>query len=125
MKQLQIKNLVGFLRISILGRNPEFLLNYCKNEQIPIWDIIRVSKDKIVVSIYPFHFNKLADKAEANLYTVKIKKRIGLISFIHTLRARKEFIVAFILSAFVLYILSSVIWDVRIEGVTTEVESKL
>lgn len=110
MKQLQIKNIIGFVRVSILGENPETLLNHCKNAQITIWNINKVAAHHIELSVYPHQFKRLKHISEKYMFSVQMKKRFGLIHYLTVFSKKKEFIIAWIVSAMVLFLLSSIVW---------------
>src|SRR5699024_5796397 len=58
-------------------------------------------------------------------YNVSVKQEKGLPFIFKRLLRRKEIIVALIASFFLILCLSNVIWDVKVTGVSTEIEEKI
>jgi len=106
-----------------MGFSPERFLNLCSNHNILLWDLKNVG-DTYEMSISLRAFKQLKPLLKKTKTKLIIIEKQGLPFFLHRYRKRKVFFLGILCSAVLLYLLSSFIWNIHIEGnysQTTEV----
>ena len=105
----------GFVRIRLLGRNPERFLNLCANRRLQIWDLKRKGAFyELNLSIKDFF--KLEPVSRKSGTRAKILGRYGMPFFFQKHRKRKAFFAGIFLCAALLLLLSQFIWNIHVDG---------
>lgn len=125
MRRIQGKRIVGHVSLRIDGKRPELFLQRCVQAKIPMWNIEKISSKTYIAHIYRIHLTKVKRLSEQMDYDVTILKEMGYIALWKKLLKRRELFVATILAIIFLFILSNIVWDVNIHGVSTEIEEKI
>ncbi|HLS66450.1 MAG TPA: sporulation protein YqfD [Pseudogracilibacillus sp.] len=125
MKRIQGKQIVGHVSLRIDGKHPEFFLQRCVQAKIPMWNIKKISNTTYIIHVYRGHRSRVQRLGEQLDYDVTVLKEMGLIALIKKLFQRRELFVATILAILFLFVLSNIVWDVKIQGVSTELEEKI
>lgn len=105
----------GSVQIEVCGYLPERFLNLCQKQKIQIWNLRPVS-DGYVMEVSVSSFWKLKPLLRKSGTTVHILKKRGLPFLCFRYRKRKCFFAGIVLCGFLVYILSSFIWDIEITG---------
>jgi similar to stage IV sporulation protein len=117
MKQsLFIARLRGYVRIQIRGKECERLINPMMEKGFSIWDIQAVDEGDIEFFILIKDFFRLKPLLKRTGCRMHVLARYGLPFFIGRLGRRKVFfggMAAFIIG---LYLLTSIVWQVSVEG---------
>ena len=125
MKKVQGKNIVGYITIHMKGENLEYFLQACINENIPIWNVKRVSENYCTGTIYYAHLKTINELANHYGYTISNEHRQGYLNYLLQLWQRKELLLAVILSTLFIFLLSNIVWKIEIVGVPSELEEKI
>ncbi|MBA2938139.1 sporulation protein YqfD [Paenibacillus sp. CGMCC 1.16610] len=117
MKQsMFIARLRGYVRIQIRGTGCEKLINPMMEKAFSIWDIQAAEDGKLELNILIKDFFKLKPLLKRTGCRVHVLERYGLPFFMERLGRRKVFlggIAAFIIG---LYVLTSLVWQITVEG---------
>lgn len=116
MNSRMISTLQGYVTIQVRGKQPEALLNLASSKGIEIWDIYRVDEQRLQFNILLKHFFGLRPLLRETGCLPHVVKRFGFPFFLNKLEQRKWFgvgIVGFLIGIFVL---TSITWQVHVEG---------
>lgn len=125
MRINQGKSFHGQVRIKISGRLPERFLQELLEANIPLWDIQKVSNTSCEASIYLRDLQKVRHVKRKSEYSIKLLHGSGLPFRFRNILRKKPMILAVIISFFIILFLANIIWEVKIEGVSTEIEKKI
>ncbi|MDD9268670.1 sporulation protein YqfD [Paenibacillus sp. GCM10023248] len=115
-QSLFIARLRGYVRIQIRGNGCERLINPMMENEFSIWDIQVAGDGKLELNILIKDFFKLRPLLKRTGCRVHVQERHGLPFFMERLGRRKVFlsgIAGFILG---IYLLTSLVWQVSVEG---------
>ncbi|WP_194841325.1 sporulation protein YqfD [Salinibacillus xinjiangensis] len=115
----------GYITIQIKGKKPELFLNQCIREDIAIWDIRRNSEMEIEAKVHLKNLTNIRQIRRRLGYKVSLKEKNGLPFILAHLRFRKPLIIGLFLSLVLIFILSNMVWQVKIVGVSPEMEYKI
>lgn len=123
MRHQQSKYIVGYATIRMEGKQTEQFIQLCINEQIPVWNIIMLSSRKYEAMIYLHHFEQVKEIASTfTHFKVELVQKRGIFVKIKAILARKEWLLACIISIFFLFLLANTAWKVDIKGVPIHLE---
>jgi similar to stage IV sporulation protein len=125
MKHKQGIFVKGYITICIEGSRPESFLNKCMKANIPLWDIKRISDKQCEAKIHLKNVKKLKQIRRKTEYKISFKEKFGLPFIIGQFKYRKPMLIGLIMSIFVIFTLSNIVWDVKIVGVSPEMEYKI
>ena len=116
--------LKGYLLVTIKGYSPERFLNLCSNRNILIWNLHKTEGG------YEFHISlkgyyALRPIVRRTKTLPLVKKRYGFPFYFHKYKKRKIFFCGIFIAAFLVYIMSLFIWDVKISGQYTHTEEAI
>lgn len=115
----------GTITIEVEGLRCEDFLNRCLQENIPLWDVQRIDSKKCKARVYVSSIKRIKRiRKQANV-KLRINERFGLPFILSYLQFKKPLIIGLVLSFFVIFLLSNLIWQVKIVGVSPEIEYKL
>lgn len=110
-----LKYLKGYVRIRLKGGSPERFLNLCSNNNILIWQIIRVD-DEYEMYLSLKAFKELKNIIRKTNVKIKVIEKKGFPFFLYKYRKRKMFFAGILLCAVFVYILSLYVWQIEING---------
>lgn len=110
-----IRYIKGYLCIKIIGYSPERFLNLCRHHHIYLWGLTPHMHDyEMFISISGFR--KLKPILKKTKTKVVILNRYGLPFFLHKYRKRKVFFIGAAGCVLSIYIFSTIVWNIHIEG---------
>lgn len=115
----------GSITILIKGKKPERFLNELMRENIPIWDIKRHGENVLEATIYFKHLSALRKLRRQHRFTISFKHHYGLPFLLGALRLNKPVITGLLIALIVIFLVSNMVWQVKIIGVTPEMEYKI
>lgn len=110
-----LKYLKGYVRIRLKGGSPERFLNLCSNNNILIWQIIRID-DEYEMYLSLQAFKELKSIIRKTNVQIKIIEKKGFPFFLYKYRKRKMFFAGIVICALFVYILSLFVWQIEING---------
>ena len=116
--------LKGYVIIEISGKNYERFLNICLRRKIPI-RTTKPCKNGVILSINRSDFKKLHSVFRICDVRIRILKKCGIYHLIRKYRHRYVFLLCAVMSVVLLFITSSYIWTVTIDGAKPEEISML
>jgi similar to stage IV sporulation protein len=110
-----LKYLRGYVIIRITGFSPERFLNLCSNHQILIWDLKNIGNAyEMCISIKSY--KRLKSILKKTKTKSAILEKRGLPFFLHKYRKRKIFFLGILICAALIFLLSSFVWNIHIDG---------
>src|SRR5690625_7225 len=127
MQHHLIAKWIGFVTLEIKGTDHEKLFQTCVVHGIKIWDIDKKSENLCICKTYTKNMKQLDNiiQQKFSRYEISIINEQVYLPYVKQIWFRKEYIIAFFLCIILLFLLSNVIWKVKISGVSTELEEKL
>lgn len=126
MQHYLIGKWIGYVTLKIEGENHEKFFQTCLEKGYKIWDIKTKDKNICTCKTYTNNVKRLQYLfQEREGYTISIIDEKGYFPYFKKFWLRKEYIIAFILCIALIFILSNIIWKVKITGVSTELENKI
>lgn len=110
-----LNNLAGYLRIRVEGYSPERFLNLCCYHGIFLWNL-RPAKGAYEMNIRVRDFRRLRPMVRKSRAKVRIIQKRGVPFFIHKYRGRKLFFTGSVIAICLIFLLSSFIWRIQIDG---------
>ncbi|API90573.1 MULTISPECIES: sporulation protein YqfD [Virgibacillus] len=125
MKQKNKPNAAGAVTIVVTGDRPELFFQHCTSHGIRIWDVMKTSNQACqgTISLKDAKYIKVLRRGMH--YKIKFIDKKGFPFIIRRYLRKKELLIAFILSCLFLFILSNIVWDVKITGVPKDIEEKI
>lgn len=114
--------ILGFYQLQVVGWNLEKLINISASRGLNIWNISR-DEGGLLLNASLYSFSQLKEISQRLNCSLTIKEKQGLPFIFAKLKKRKIFFIGPILLIIILYILSSFIWFIEIEGLDTLVLS--
>ncbi len=109
--------LQGYLIIMIKGYNGEKLLNYALAEGITFWDVKRKTPKIILLKLRAADYPLLRPYFRKTETTGRILQKSGLPFLFRRVARKKGWLLGMVLFVIMLYLLSSFIWFVEVQGV--------
>lgn len=125
MKYTQGTWLTGYVTIRIEGNNPELFFQRCVEEEIIVWNVIKKSPTICEGNIKLSDLPVIRKIRRQTGYRLSFTNRQGSPFWMKRLIRRKPLFIAFILSILFLFIISNVVWQVRVTGVPKEIEDQI
>src|SRR5690625_3677460 len=125
MKYLQGKYMFGYLKISVHGERPELFFEKLTSRGIYTWEVFKQDQNVCHGHIRAYDKNIVKKIAQDTSYEITFDNKQGIPYLVNRICQSKELIVAGILSIFLFFSLSQVIWLINISGVSKEIETKI
>ena len=106
--------LKGYYEVEIKGGRTERFLNIIVNKKIYIWNVIRNKEGNISFCVCKRGFEKVKELSEENYLECILKNEYGFYFYVKSLKKRWMFAIFIPLFVGILFLLSSVIWQVEI-----------
>lgn len=107
---------VGYIAIEIEGLSLEKFMNITVLDGIYMWDLKRTSPTTLIACIGIKDFKRIRQIQKKVRCRISIVDKRGLPFVIHRLKRRKGFITGLFMFLVLIYVISSFIWVVEIEG---------
>jgi similar to stage IV sporulation protein len=114
--QPQLKFWRGYVKLKLTGKQMEAFINLAAEHHLPLWDIRFKTDHTAEFSILLQHFFSLRPLLRKTSCRIHVLERYGAPFFVDKLSTRKFLIAGMLLFAGVLFLLSSVIWQVKVIG---------
>ncbi len=115
-KNSTVRGKFGSVIVIIEGFFVERFINLCRINNIEIWNIRNINGANIEFEIQIKNYKTLKKIARKTKCKMKIKNKKGLYFFVHKYRKRKPFLIVGIFSFCIILYLSTLIWNIEIEG---------
>lgn len=106
----------GYIKCSLKSRHIELFINSALKNRLNIWDFKMIAKNSAVFYISLRDFFELKPILRSTQSKIHVEKRNGLPFLVKRLFRRKGIILGFIFFITIVYMLSSMIWSISIEG---------
>jgi similar to stage IV sporulation protein len=116
MQSKLLSSLRGYVRIEVVGKNTEALLNKATERHYAIWDIQFVGEKTVTMHILLKDFFRLRPLLKETGCRMRVKERFGFPFWVAKLGRRKFFAVGLAGFLIGIYLLSSLVWQVNVQG---------
>jgi len=106
----------GYVVCSIIGKHIELFINMAVNQKLEFWDFQVLKNDQAVFSISLSDFFKLRPILKKTYTRIHVQQKVGLPFVFVRLGRRKGIATGIIFFFIILYLLSSMVWTINIEG---------
>ncbi|WP_438446230.1 sporulation protein YqfD [Gorillibacterium sp. sgz5001074] len=111
-----VRSIRGYVTVTVRGKELESFLNRAVTQGYTLWDIRRTGLKEARTNILIRDFFRLRALLKETGCRVHVEKRRGFPFFLGKLEKRKFFVAGLVGFFAGIYLLSSVIWQVRVEG---------
>ncbi|GGD04508.1 sporulation protein YqfD [Pontibacillus salipaludis] len=125
MKITQGVFFTGYTTLRIEGKFPEFFLNRCVENGISVWNVKKIDEFTCEANVRLEDVPVLKKLRSQLDYKIRFRKRHGLPFLLRSLLKRRSLVAGFVLGMIAIFLLSNMVWGIKIEGVTPEVEYKI
>ena len=110
------KYIFGYVCLEVVCADIGKLLSLCAKEGIHIWKIKRVDTITLKICIYEYQYNEFMSIADSLHSEVVVTSKRGVPSYFRKIKSRKFFIAGFLLFLICLYLSTSFVTEIHIEG---------
>ncbi|TJY43424.1 sporulation protein YqfD [Cohnella pontilimi] len=115
----------GYVWIKLIGGNPEVFLNAATAHKILLWNIAYSSDGSLTFGVLVPDFFRLRPLIRKSGGKIRILAKRGVPFQLARLSRRKTFAAGMLVFASLLFLLSTFVWQVRIEGETSIAEDQI
>ncbi|WP_281888218.1 sporulation protein YqfD [Paenibacillus sp. YYML68] len=116
MNESLIHRIRGYVRIEVTGRHLERLVNRLTEKRMSVWDIRYLDKDRIEMYVTIPHFFRLRPLLKETGSRIRLRSKEGFPFWLARVEQRKFFAAGLLGFVIGIYLLSSLVWQVRVEG---------
>jgi len=107
----------NYVKIKITGPRPQKFINICLRRRIAIWELTRLSEQEFTMCMHASEYLKNVRTAASKAgVKVNVIKKAGLIYTLRRYKSRKVLAVISVLLCALFVVVSSMVWNVTIEG---------
>lgn len=117
--KILINYIIGYVNITVEGYFIERFINICISKKIMLWDIKRDKSTILNTNLGISDFKRIKQIAKKTKCRVNIESKKGLPFFLNKHKKRKIFLILLILFALSLFVLSTFVWNIDVEGTET------
>src|SRR5699024_1163138 len=125
MKHIQGTSITGYVTVLVQGKQPELFFQLCIDEDIPAWDVKKVSSTECEGKVRLSDIRTVRKLRRNTEYKLNFLDRKGYPFLWKRLIRRKEILISIFLSFLFIFFLSNIIWKVEIKGVPTDMKEKM
>jgi len=125
MKHIQGTSVTGYVTVLIKGDQPELFFQSCIEQEIPAWDITKISATKCKGNVRLSDIHEVRKLHRNTDYKITFPDRRGFPFILKRFLRRKEIIIGLVLGIMFIFFLSNIIWKVEIHGIPTDMEEKV
>lgn len=125
MQPIQGKFISGYVKVTVKGRFPELFFQKCVRQQIPIWNMKKISEYECEGYVKLKDISLIRKLKRKTDYTINFSEKRGIPFIKSRLLKRKEVVISFFICICLIIFLSNVIWKIEVTGVPQEVENKI
>ncbi len=114
----------GYVVFEAVGGFPERFLNLCANAKIPLWDA-QFHGDTMEAKTTVEGYKRIRKSAHAAGVHLHIREKCGVPFFFSQNKKRKGLFIGIVIFLAVLFVLSSMVWSVRVVGNETIPEEEI
>jgi similar to stage IV sporulation protein len=106
----------GIVTVQVRGGRPEEFVNDCLKDGLALWSIRRTSQSEMEFDVQVPDYFRLKPYLKRTGCRVHVIRRRGLPFWLRKAGKRKFFAVGTVLFFIVMYLLSSLVWDIEVRG---------
>lgn len=113
-----MKKTMNFIRgnvtVEVRGRFPERFMNICAENEVEFWELSRIDEEMLRVRMHISGYNKLRELDAP--FEISLVKKTGVPFFVKKFKKRYVLIIALILCAAAVWMMSLYIWRIEVKG---------
>src|SRR5690625_324539 len=125
MKHIQGMKVTGYVTIMVKGEEPELFFQKLTNQGISAWEIHKINESTCTGNIALNDIKYMKQIRRKTNYKITFIQRKGAPFLIKRYLKKREILLSLLLSIGFILILSNIVWDIQIRGVTKDVEEKI
>lgn len=126
MKRVQGSFFTGYVTVEVRGEHPERFFQLCMDElQIVVWDIQRESLTSCKGKMRLRDIKHIRHIRKNTHYKITFIERSGYPFIWRQWMKKKHIVLSVVLSFFLVFALSNIIWSIQVTGVSSDVEEKI
>lgn len=125
MKQIQGSFITGYVTILAKGQKPELFFQACNEQGITVWNIKKESDTSCKGNVKLRDITSLRQVKRRTGYKLTFVDKKGYPFIVKRFMGKREIIFGLLLSAFLVFFLSNIIWEVKITSVPKDIEEKI
>lgn len=110
-----IRFFLGYVRFSATGGFPERFVNLCTNRRIPLWNMKKVG-NVLYGETTVEGYKAIRQSAYRSGVKMELVGKCGLPFFLSGNRRRKGIVIGFLASMLIVFLLSTMVWSISVEG---------
>src|SRR5690554_374501 len=115
MKNQWVPTVTGNVRLKVSGKYPEMFINRCVDQNIQVWNIRRTGDNVLLCSVRLDEVSKLRNIAKASGCKIRFVQREGIPFLVKRVWNRKGFIIGAVAFLCFIFLLSNMVWGIKIE----------
>ena len=119
-----IRFLLGYVSFSASGGFSERFVNLCTHNRIPLWNMKKVG-NVLYGETTVEGYKAIRRPAYRSGVKLKLESKRGLPFFLNKNSARKGIVIGFLLSMLIVFLLSTTVWSISVEGNKSLTEEKV
>lgn len=125
MRYIQGTFLTGYVTILVQGQRPEKFFQACINRGISVWDMKKIDEHACEGNIRLQDVSLIKQIRREMKYKISFVRKKGYPFLFRRFTRKKEVVFAFLASILLIIFLSNIIWEVKVIGVSTDIEEKI
>jgi len=125
MKQTQGSYFSGYVTILIEGNTPETFFQICAEQGITVWDVKKKAPDACEGNIKLTDLQSVKKLRRQTGYRLSFVNKKGYPFLVKRLISKKPLLIALLLSILFIFVISNMVWEVKVTGVPKEIEEKI
>ncbi|MRH43086.1 sporulation protein YqfD [Aquibacillus halophilus] len=125
MKQTQNVFFTGYVTINVEGYHPELFFDLCTRNGIVIWNIKKTGEMVCRGNIKLKDISKIREIRRGTVYKISFVQKKGLPFISKNFFVKRGLVTGIIVSMLFVFLLSNIVWDVKINGVHPEIEKRI
>lgn len=111
-----LRRLTGYVRLEVQGNHAERFLNLCARSGIAVWDISRPRHGAVLLCVDKRNVKQVRELAGRTGCILQLAGEQGIWYDVRRHRKRTAFFLCAVAFALLLYLSSTVVWDIQLEG---------
>ncbi|MGY0692883.1 sporulation protein YqfD [Virgibacillus sp. FSP13] len=125
MKQIQGSFITGYVTILVKGHMPELFFQKCVKQGILVWDIKKVSQTSCQGNVKLQDIKLIKQIKRKTIYKLSFVHKKGSPFLFKKIIRKKEIVTGLLVSILLIFLLSNIIWDVKVTGLPKDIEKKI
>ncbi|MCO7175683.1 sporulation protein YqfD [Sporolactobacillus kofuensis] len=115
----------GYLKVEIIGNDPERFIRHCVRERIKMWQITRKNETTLICYVELIDSDTLQKGLKETNCRVHILEKSGIPFFIKKIQKRLGIVAGILFFVAMLLLLSNMVWSINVDGADANLEEQI